>query len=115
MARFSDTIPTNAHAIRSFAADLRAMADDFDRQAEFMEQLNLPQIDVTHWKSARAAVTGFSAFAGAIKKAIVDARMMGTVDAMLVKQPTVEESQAAVAARIATAKSAQQRPEKKTK
>ena len=115
MARYSETIPTNGQAIRNFAADLRVMADDFERQAEFMDQLHLPEIDVTHWKSARDAVAGFSAFAGAIKKAIVDARMMGTVDAMLVKQPTVQESQAAVIAELESAKPSRKKASRKGK
>lgn len=115
MARFSDTIPTDSKAIRNFAADLRVMADDFDRQAEFMEQLQLPEVDVTHWKSARSAVEGFAAFAGAIKKSIVSARMMGTVDAMVIKQPTVEESQAAVIAEIQGGNSSRKKGTKKGK
>lgn len=65
------------------------MADDFDRQADFMDELKVGDISVTHWKTMRDAINGFASFAGAIKKSVVESKMLTTVHSML-KDPTMQ-------------------------
>lgn len=95
MARYKNKTETSEASIRDFAKTLRLLADSYEAQADFMRQCNLPTVEVTHWKTARAGVSGLAAFAGAIQSCIAETTLIAGIDAMIETPVSVKASQSA--------------------
>jgi len=68
MARFGDRIETTEALIREFADALRAIAGQFDQQAEMLVTLGITQVETTNWASAKDGADKIASFAGALQK-----------------------------------------------
>ncbi len=88
MARYTDSIETKPEQIAAFAASLRTIAASFEQQAEFMQTNGIESLPVPKWQTAKTSLNGLASFAAGIQQAVVEARVLDTVNGMLNKEQT---------------------------